>query len=179
MPQPPVATKRPHKIEAHGDVRIDEYFWMRKRDDPEVVQYLKAENDYTRQIMAATNETQNVLFGEFKERIQQTDLSVPYRHGPYFYYSRVEEGKDYRLYCRKKGDLDAPEEVFLDVNELAKGKEFYNVSGIDTEPGPPASRLWRGHRWSPYLQDSLSRSRDGPVPAGRDGGRHALHRMGQ
>jgi len=129
---PPVARAEPTELELHGDVRIDEYYWLNQRDNPEVLAYLEAENDYTGAMMAHTADLQRTLFREFKERIKQTDESVPYRRGDYFYYSRMEEGKDYPIYARRKGSLEADEEIVLDVNEMAAGHEgYYRASGLD------------------------------------------------
>ncbi len=128
-PIPPVAKVEPKTLEIHGDSRVDNYFWMNQRDNPEVRAYLEKENEYTEAMMGSTESLQQTLFEEFKGRIKQTDESVPYRMGDYFYYSRSEDGKSYPIYCRKKGSLDAAEEIMLDANELATGKDFYSVSG--------------------------------------------------
>lgn len=129
--KPPMAKKKPHKLEKHGHVRTDDYFWLRERENPEVLAYLKAENEYTEAKMAHTKDLQEKLFQEIKGRIKQTDESVPYKLEGYYYYSRVEDGKEYRIYCRKKGSLEAAEEVMLDVNELAEGHEFCSVRGLN------------------------------------------------
>ena len=123
---PPVAKIEPTTLEKHGDVRVDNYYWLNQREDPEVIDYLEAENAYTESRMAHTEALQQTLFDEFKERIKQTDESVPYLRDGYYYYSRVEEGKDYPSYARKKGSLDADEEltyelVLPEVADLAKG----------------------------------------------------------
>lgn len=130
----PVAEPRPHRLEAHGDVRIDPYFWLRDRDDPRVIAYLEAENAWTEAAMAHTKEVQERLFEEIKGRIKQDDSTVPYLLDGYWYYTRFEEGKEYPLYCRKKGRLSAPEQVMLDVNELAEGHGFMAVSGREMSP---------------------------------------------
>ena len=103
MKSPPVAKVTPHRLEKHGDVRVDNYFWLRERENPEVRAYLEAENGYTQAQMEHTKGLRDTLFNEFKSRIKQTDVSVPYRRDDYFYYSRTEEGKQYPIYCRKKG----------------------------------------------------------------------------
>jgi oligopeptidase B len=123
----PIAKVQPEKLEIHGDTRIDNYHWLNQREDPEVISYLEAENEYTAAMLAHTEDLQQVLFDEFKERIKQTDMSVPYKLDDYYYYSRTEEGREYPVYCRKKGSLDAAEEILLDVNELAAGHEFFAV----------------------------------------------------
>lgn len=125
--QPPIAKVVPKQLQKHGDVRTDNYYWLRDRDNPEVKQYLEAENKYTQAMMAHTQGLQQKLFNEFKTRIKQTDVSVPYRKDGYFYYSRMVEGKDYPLYCRKKGSLDAAEEIVVDVNQVAEGHKFCSV----------------------------------------------------
>jgi oligopeptidase B len=127
---PPVAKKVPHKTELHGDVRIDDYFWMRDKTNPEVIEYLKAENAYTAAVMKPTEPLQEKLYAEMLGRIKQTDLSVPYKDRGYWYYTRTEQGKQYPIHCRKKGTLDAPEEVILDGNEMAKGQKFMSVAGL-------------------------------------------------
>jgi oligopeptidase B len=131
---PPVADKKPHILELHGDRRIDNYFWMRERDRPEVIAYLEAENAYTEAMMQHTKTLQTRLYEEMLARIKETDLSVPYRKDNYYYYSRTEEGKAYPIYCRKKGSLEADEEVLLDQNELAKGHEFFSVGVLEVSP---------------------------------------------
>jgi oligopeptidase B len=126
-PVPPVAKKIPKKFEKHGHFRVDNYYWLKERDNPEVLDYLKAENEYTDSVMAHTEGTQQTLFEEFKNRIKQTDMSVPYKQDDYYYYNREEEGKEYPIYCRKKESLDSEEEIMLNVNELAEGREFISV----------------------------------------------------
>ena len=123
----PVAQVIPERLEAHGHTRVDNYYWLNQRENPEVIAYLEAENAYTDARMAHTEELQKELFDEIKGRIRQTDLSVPVKDGGYFYYSRVEEGRDYPIYARKHGSPDADEEVILDVNALAEGHDFYSA----------------------------------------------------
>jgi oligopeptidase B len=126
-PRPPHAMTRPVHLEKHGHVRTDPYFWLRERDNPQVIAYLEAENAYTEAVMARTKPLQERLFEEIKGRIKQTDETVPFRLDDYFYYTRFEEGKDYPIHCRKRGSLDAPEEIMLDVNDMARGHTFFNV----------------------------------------------------
>lgn len=133
-PEPPVAKKMPHKLVAHGKVRIDNYYWLRERDNPEVIGYLKAENAYTEAMTEHTKALQQKLYDEIKGRIKQNDQSVPYRHGDYWYYSRTVEGKQYRVYCRKHETLDAPEQVLLDVNKLAEGHDYYSLGAFAVSP---------------------------------------------
>ena len=101
-PQPPVAKKQPKELTAHGDTRIDNYYWLNERENPEVIAYLNAENAYTQEVMADTEELQEKLFKEIVSRIKQTDESVPFKRDGYYYYTRYEEGKEYPVYVRKK-----------------------------------------------------------------------------
>jgi oligopeptidase B len=131
----PMAAVRPHRFDEHGNVRVDEYYWLRDRDNPEVIRYLEAENAYTKAVMAHTEALQERLFEELKGRVRQTDQSVPYRQGGYFYYTRLVEGKNYPIYARKRGSLDAPEEILLDGNALGEGKPFFQVMGWQVSSG--------------------------------------------
>jgi oligopeptidase B len=126
---PPAAAVRPTTLEHHGHVRVDDYFWLRERENPEVIEYLNAENTYVDTMMAHTRELQEKLFEEIKGRIKQTDMSVPYKLDDYMYYTRFEEGKDYPLYCRKPVAGTAAEQVMLDANLLAEGRGFFSVGG--------------------------------------------------
>ncbi|RPI90415.1 MAG: S9 family peptidase, partial [Chloroflexi bacterium] len=130
----PTAPKRPYEITQHGYTRIDNYYWMRDRSDPEVLKYLHAENDYLEEIMGHTKSLQEVLYAEMKARLTETDSTIPEKRGDYFYYSRTEEGKQYSIYCRKKGSLDSPEEILLDQNILAEGKSFCSVGALTVSP---------------------------------------------
>jgi oligopeptidase B len=127
-PAPPPAPKVPHMQTVHDDTLQDDYFWMREKDNPKVRAFLDAENAYTAAFMKPTEGFQKALYDEMLGRIKETDLSVPYRNDGWFYYSRTEKGKQYPIYCRRKGSLEAPEEVYLDVNELAKGEKFMSVA---------------------------------------------------
>ncbi|XZF65406.1 MAG: S9 family peptidase [Gloeotrichia echinulata DVL01] len=131
---PPIADKQQQVLELHEDRRIDNYFWLRDMDNPKVIAYLNAENAYTTAMTQHTEELQTQLYNEMLHRIKETDLSVPYRKDDYYYYSRTEEGKAYPIYCRKKGSLEAPEEVLLDENELAKEHEFFSLGIFDISP---------------------------------------------
>lgn len=126
---PPYAKKVPRKLEMHGHARLDDYYWLRERENPEVIAYLEAENEYTGRVMAHTEAFQESLFEEIKARIKQDDSSVPYKLKDFYYYARFEEGRQYPIHCRKRGALDAPESVMLDLNELAMGHDFYALSG--------------------------------------------------
>jgi oligopeptidase B len=128
-PSAPVAKKVPHETKIHGHTLTDDYFWMREKSNPEVIKHLEAENAYTEAVMAPTKELQETLYKEMLGRIKQTDLSVPARNGPYWYYSRTEEGKQYPYMCRRKGTMDAPEEILLDLNALAEGHSFLGLGG--------------------------------------------------
>ncbi len=133
LPLPPVAKKAPKTTEINGRTMVDNYYWLRDKKNPEVKAYLEAENAYTDAVMKPTEGLQKKLYDEMLSRIKETDIEVPYKEGDYFYYSRTEAGKQYQIHCRKKGGMDAPEEVVLDVNEMAKGQKFmslgaYNVS---------------------------------------------------
>jgi oligopeptidase B len=127
LPAPPVAKKVPKTTEINGRELVDNYYWLRDKQNPEVAAYLQAENAYTDAVMKPTEGLQKKLYDEMLSRIKETDVEVPYKEGNYFYYTRTEAGKQYSIYCRKKGSLDAPEELLLDVNELAKGQKFMSV----------------------------------------------------
>ena len=130
----PSAPKRPHILTNHGVTRIDDYYWMHEKEDPETIKYLRAESDYLEEVMGHTKSLREALFSEMKGRIQETDSTVPERRGEYFHYERTEAGKQYPIFCRKQGSLESPEEILLDQNELAQGKSFCNVSGFATSP---------------------------------------------
>jgi oligopeptidase B len=127
MPIPPVAKKIPRITALHGDTLQDDYFWLREKDNPKVLAYLREENAYTDELMKPAEAFQEALYQEMLARIKEDDSSVPYRRGAYFYYSRTEKGKQYPIYCRKAGGLDAPEEVTLDLNALAEGHPFFSL----------------------------------------------------
>ncbi|WP_037374209.1 S9 family peptidase [Salinimicrobium xinjiangense] len=130
----PQARKIPVQLEKHGDIRTDNYFWMRERENPEVIDYLTQENRYNDQMTAHTKELQENLFQEVKQRIKEDDSSVPYKLNGYWYITRFEKGKDYPIYSRKKETLDAPEEILFNVNEMAKGHDYYRLSGLSVSP---------------------------------------------
>jgi oligopeptidase B len=119
----------PVRLEKHGDLRIDDYYWMRERENPEVIAYLEAENQRAENETAHTRNFREALFEEIKHRFKQTDMSVPYKRDDYFYYNRFEEGKEYPIYARKRDSLDQPEELLLDGNALAQGHEFFSIGG--------------------------------------------------
>ena len=130
----PVAKVEPEELEIHGDVRVDDYYWLREREDQEVIDYLEAENAYTEAVMAHTEGLQGELYDEIVGRIKENDESVPYYKKGYWYYVRYEEGGDYPIYCRKKGSMEADEEVMLDGNQLAEGHEFFRLTGLRVSP---------------------------------------------
>ena len=130
-PQLPAAPRIEHREIRQGATVIDNYYWLREKSNPEVVKYLEAENAYTAAMTKQLAPFQEVLYKEMLGRIKQTDLSVPYRDSGYFYYSRTEEGKQYPIRCRKKGSLEAPEEVLLDQNEMAKGLKFLSIADVE------------------------------------------------
>jgi len=135
----PIAAQKEHIRVLHGDTVEDPYYWMidyfkKGKDSTEVINYLKAENEYTEKMMAGTKNLQTKLFNEMKARIKEKDESVPVFKNGYFYYTRVEEGKQYYKYCRKKGSLTAKEEILLDVDKMAEDKPYYNVTGMSVSP---------------------------------------------
>ena len=143
--KPPVATKIPTEIETHGDIRIDNYFWMRLSDEQKnakikdeqttkVLDFLNAENDYYNQITAHTNDFQSSLFEEMKSRIKEDDESVPYKKNGYFYITKYEKGQQYPIYTRKKESLDAEEALLFNVNELAEGHDYFQLGGLNVSP---------------------------------------------
>src|SRR6476660_2971604 len=131
---PPIAKVVPKKITFHGDTRIDPYFWLRDRKDPDTIAYLEAENQYTSAQMKDTESLQQKLYAEMLGRIKQTDLSVPLKRDDYFYYTRTEEGKQYAIQCRKHGTPEAPEEILLDGNVLAEGRKYFRVGNFTVSP---------------------------------------------
>lgn len=128
-PIPPTAKKVAKTLEKHGDTRTDDYFWMNERDAPEVLEFLEGENSYYDTVTAHTKPLQEALFKEMKERIKEDDASVPYYYNGYWYYVRFETGKNYPIYARKKGALEAAEEVMFDNNTMAEGHSYFNQAG--------------------------------------------------
>jgi len=137
----PVALKKDSVLEIHGDTRTDPYYWMRLSDDQknadtpdtqtqQVLDYLNAENTYTKSNMKATEQLQEKLFDEIVGRIKKDDESVPFFENGYWYYSRFEAKKEYPIYCRKKESLDNEEEILLEVNDMAKGHDYYRIGGF-------------------------------------------------
>jgi oligopeptidase B len=134
MPEPPVANIVPHGTTLHGDTRVDNYFWLRDRSNPDVTAYLEAENAFTEAIMKPTAGLQEKLYQEILGRIKEDDLSVPVKRDDYYYYSRTEQGKAYAIYCRKHGSLDGAEEILLDANVLAGGQKYFRIGNFAVSP---------------------------------------------
>ncbi len=127
---PPLAPKKNHEITEAGHTRNDPFFWLRQRDNPEVLKYLEAENRYTEGALAHIGKLEETIYHEMRQRIQESDISVPEKIDDYYYYSRTETGRQYAIYCRKKGSLDAKEEVLLDQNELANGQKYFRIGTL-------------------------------------------------
>ena len=144
----PIAAERPVKLEMHGDTRVDNYYWLRDRENPEVIAYLDAENDHTEQTLQPFKGLQSVVFDEITARMQPDEESPPYKRGDYFYYVRYAEGGEYPIYARRKGSLDAPEQVILDVNKLAGDADYFSVRGFTVSPD---------HRLAAYGVDTVGR----------------------
>lgn len=134
LPKPPVAEKIKKELTIHGHTRVDYYYWLKERDNPRVIAYLQAENEYLKAAMKHTEKLQEKLYAEMVGRLKQTDMSVPYRSEGYYYYTRYEEGKEYPYYCRKRGSLEAEEEIMLNVPEMAEGQAYFQVSGLSVSP---------------------------------------------
>ncbi len=146
--EPPAAKKLPHRLEKHGEARIDDYYWLKERGKPEVMEYLRAENAYADAAMKHSAKFQESLFAEMKARIKQDDSTVPFKYGGYYYYKTYRTGAEYPVYARRKGSPDGPEEIILDVNELAKGKAFCQVRFPSIRPD---------HRMIAYAMDTGGR----------------------
>jgi len=132
--QIPIAKKVPQELTIHNDVRIDNYYWLNDKNNPEVIDYLNAENAYTKQMTGHTQEFQKSLFEEMKGRIKEDDSSVPYKLNGYWYLTKYEAGRDYPIYVRKKKTLEAEEELLFDCNDMAKGLSYFNLGGISISP---------------------------------------------
>ena len=145
---PPKADKKEKHLEIHGDVRIDNYYWLNERENEEVIDYLERENDYYNKMTAHTKDFQNDLFEEMKGRIKEDDASVPYFYNGYYYITRYEAGKDYPIHSRKKGSLDAEEEIMFNVNEMAEEYAYYSLRGVNVSPD---------NKWAAFGVDTLSR----------------------
>ena len=146
--QAPQAKKIEKKLSIHGDTRIDNYYWLNERENPEVINYLNAENAYTDAMLKDTEEFQKDLFEEIKARIKEDDASVPFKFNGYWYITRFEKGGEYPIHTRKKESLDAPEEIMFNVNELAKPYSYYNLNGVN---------ISENNELAAFGQDTLSR----------------------
>lgn len=174
---PPVARRVPKKMVIHGDERQDDYSWLRDRANPGVIEYIEAENRYTKEYMKPTEQFQKKLFKEMLSEVKQTDETVPDKIDDYFYYARTEDGKQYPIYCRKKGALDANEEIILDVNKVAEGNVYFYVDLCRASPN---------HDLLMYLADSNGSEKrphnqgpnDGRAPQ-REYIRHFKRRVGR
>jgi len=133
-PTPPQPARRPKVLEKHGDRRVDPYYWMREKANPEVIAYLKAENSYTDAVMAPTEALRERLYKEIVGRVQETDTSAPSFFKGFWNYTRTVEGLDYEIYCRRPGTMEAPEEVLLDGNELARGHDYFDLGFVEASP---------------------------------------------
>ena len=144
LPTPPLARREPEEHIVHGDRRVDHYHWLRHKDSPEVIAYLEAENAYTDAVLKPAQDLQKKLYEEMLGRIQQTDLSVPYRLRGYLYFTRTEEGKQYPYQCRKREQEGSPEELLLDLNQLAEGHSFLGLDAFEVSDD---------NRWLAYSTD--------------------------
>ena len=132
--RPPEAAERPHVLEEHGDRRVDPYYWLREKHDPEVIAYLEAENAYADAVMAGSAGLQDRLYREIVGRVQETDTSAPTFYKGWWTYTRTVEGLDYEIYCRRPGSMEAPEETVLDANELARGHDYFELGYVERSP---------------------------------------------
>ena len=131
---PPLADQKPYQHKLHNDIRMDEFYWLKERENPEVIDYLERENDYYQKSTKQLVPLQDKLFTEMKGRIKEEDNSVPYFYNDYWYITRYEKGQDYPIYTRKKDSLTAPEEILFDCNEMAKGHDYFRLVGINISP---------------------------------------------
>lgn len=146
--QPPVTLKKPVDLEAHNQIRVDNYYWLNNRENPQVIEYLEQENKYYKDKTADTFEFQESLFDEMKARIKEQDSSVPYFYNGYYYMTRFEIGQDYPIYSRKKATLQAQEEILFDCNVLATGHSYFHLKGINVS---------QDNQWVAYAIDTVSR----------------------
>ncbi len=134
FPSPPDAKQIPQVFEEFGNQRVDNYYWIRSKENQDAIDYLNAENDYTQTVMASTKELQDKIYNEIIGRIKEQDESYPVYQNGYYYYSRTETGKQYRVYCRRKGTMEAPEEITFDVNKMAEGKKTFRFGRYTISP---------------------------------------------
>jgi oligopeptidase B len=130
----PKAKEIPKSLKKHKETRVDNYFWLNDRENPEVIDYLNKENDYYRKMTAHAKDLQESLYEEMKARIKEDDSSVPYFYNGYYYITRFETGQDYPVFSRKKGSLSAEEEIMFNCNELAKGHAYFKLGGLSVSP---------------------------------------------
>jgi oligopeptidase B len=149
LPAPPKAEKIKKELTIHGHTRVDNYYWLNQRENPKVIDYLKAENEYLKAVMKHTEPLQKKIYDEIVSRIKQDDNSVPFLLNGYYYYARYEKGKEYPIYCRKKGGLENPEEILFNVNQLAEGHKYYNLTGY--------TRVSPDNKIAAYGVDTVSR----------------------
>jgi len=145
---PPTAALKPKALEKHGDTRTDNYYWLNERENPEVIDYLTKENTYYQQSTAHTKQFRDDLFLEMKGRIKEDDSSVPYLYNGYWYITRYEKGKDYPIYSRKKGSLEAKEEILFNCNEMAEGHTYFSLGGLN---------ISEDNNWAAFGVDTVSR----------------------
>lgn len=145
---PPLAAVKAKSLEKHGDVRIDNYYWLNERENPEVIDYLNKENEYYQKMTAHTKQFRDDLYEEMKSRIKEDDSSVPYFYNGYYYITRYQKGKDYPIYSRKKGSLTAKEEIMFDCNEMAKGHSYFHLGGLNVS---------EDNKWAAFGIDTVSR----------------------
>ena len=145
---PPVAKKKPYKLEKFDQVRIDNYYWLNERDNPEVLDYLNQENEYYQNSTEQTKVFQEKLFEEMKGRIKEDDSSVPYFYNGYWYITRYETGKDYPIYTRKKGTMDSEEEILFDCNQMAQGYQYFSLGSFSVSDD---------NKWAVFGVDTISR----------------------
>ncbi len=134
MRNPPIAKRIPHDVTVHDDRRVDDYFWLRERQNADVVAYLDAENGYADGVLAATEPLQDTLYREMVARIKETDSSVPVRRDDFLYYMRTEKGRQYEILCRRHDRVDAPEEILLDENAMAEGHDYFAIGAHEISP---------------------------------------------
>src|SRR5579862_725656 len=154
LPTPPVAKQVAHITEVNGHKMVDNYAWLREKTNPEVRAYLEKENAYTEAVMKPSEGLQKTLYDEMLSRVKETDVEVPYKEGEYLYYTRVEAGKQYPIRCRRRGSMSAPEEVLLDVNELAQGQAFMSIAAFAVSPD--GNQLAYSYDNTGYRQFTLS-----------------------
>jgi len=133
-PEPPLAKKVHHELVAHGDVRVDDYYWLKDREDPEVIAYLEAENAYVEEVLSPLQGLRTELFEEMKARIKKDESSAPYELNGYWYYTRFVEGGEYSLHCRRPGTMDGAEEIMFDGNAMAAGHDYFALRGVEVSP---------------------------------------------